>query len=219
MAENEKQTDSPEDKPPEAAKVSLGKKLWSRLANRRAMGAILAASVIAHGVGFIYYSKLRQIVVQSPEVGLGDFGFESTDTRLSPVTQATFSLHVSLLTDIEPKARTRLYTRRFRVQQDIEQLLRKSQGGDFEDHELAELKRQIQEQINATLDMRAVEQVIIPDREVTRVGHDGPQPPAGEANAPGSQVGNNTSDPSAVAGNQPSRGAASDSPWETTPPQ
>jgi flagellar basal body-associated protein FliL len=219
MAEKEDKTDSPEKEPPKAAPAAKRGKLWSKLANRRTLGAVLAVSVIAHGVGFIYYNKLRQIIVQSPEVGLGEFGFESADTRLSAVMQASFSLHVSLLTDIEPKARARLYARRFRVQQDIEQLLRKSQGGDFEDHELAELKRQIQEQINTTLDMRAIEQVIITDLEVVRADKNGPQPPTVEAKAPDGQVGHGAATPPAVAGNQPNRGAAGSSPWETSPPQ
>ena len=216
MAEKEEKTDSPDDEPPQEKKVSKRKRLWSRLANRRTLGAVLALSVIAHGIGFIYYNKLRQIIVQSPEVGLGEFEFEKVDTRLSPVTQATFTLHVSLLTDTETKARARLYTRRFRVKQDIEQLLRDAQGGDFEDPILEELKRRIREQINKTLDMRVVEQVIITDLAVTLAGKDGPQSPALEPTATNRQAG---SPPPAVAGNQPSGGGAGDSPWETTPPQ
>lgn len=219
MAEKEEQADSPEEKPSAAKKESLRKRLWSRLANRRTLATILAVSVIAHGIGFIYYSKLRQIIVQSPEVSLGEFEFENVDTRLSPVTRATFTLHISLLTDIEPKARTRLYRRRFRVQQGIEQLLREAQGGDFEDAKLDELKERIQEQINETLDVRAIEEVIVTDLVVKRVGKDGPQSPAVETRTPNGQVGDNAAAPGAVAGNQPSGGAAGDSPWETTPPQ
>ncbi len=89
----------------------------------------------------------------------------------------------------------------------------------FEDHELAELKRQIQEQINTTLDMRAVEQVIITDLEVIRADKNGPQPSTVEAKAPDGQVGHGAAAPPAVAGNQPNRGAAGSSPWETSPPQ
>ncbi|MCH8923693.1 MAG: hypothetical protein IIA67_11175 [Planctomycetes bacterium] len=219
MAENKDPTESTQDESPQEPKAPQRKKLWSRLANRRTLAAILAASVIAHGVGFIYYNKLRHIIVQSPEVGLGEFEFEGVDTRLSPVTRATFSLHVSLLSDIEPRARTRLYTRRFRVQQDIEQLLRESQGGDFEDPKLDEIKNRIQEQINITLDMRAIEQVIVTDLAVTRVGKNAPLTPAATAGATDSREGTTPSASGAIAGNGPKDGPAGDSPWETTPPQ
>lgn len=219
MADKEEKTDDPKDEPPQEAKISKGKRLWARLANRRTLAAILAVSVIAHGVGFIYYTKLRQIIVQSPEVGLGEFEFENFDSRLSPVTRATFSLHISLLTDIEPKARTRLYTRRFRVQQGIEQLLRDSQGGDFEHPKLAGLKERIQEQINETLDMRAIEEVIVTDLVVVRVEKGRGPAPTGNAAASRSQAGNNDAAPGAVAKGPPSGRGAGSSPWETTPPQ
>ena len=75
--------------------------------------------------------------------------------------------------------------RRYAVQQDIEELLRQAHGADFADPVLGELKRQLQEQINRTLEMRAISQVIITDLEL----HQSDSTPAREvAGAPRSPL-------------------------------
>ena len=47
-----------------------------------------------------------------------------------------------------------------RVRQDIEQLLRRARDADFSEPSLAGLKRRIQEQVNETVRMRVVADVI-----------------------------------------------------------
>jgi len=73
---------------------------------------------------------------------------------------------------VRATARTRLAARKFKVQQDVEQLLRQAHPDDFADPVLAGLKRQLQEQINESLGLRAISEVIITSLEY------GSQPPA-----------------------------------------
>jgi hypothetical protein len=77
-------------------------------------------------------------------------------------------LHIGLLKVDDRVARAKLAANKFRVQQDIEELLRQAGGEDFVDPLLTELKRQLQEQINATIGMRAIAQVIITDLSIDR---------------------------------------------------
>ncbi|MEX0866374.1 MAG: hypothetical protein WD030_03380, partial [Pirellulales bacterium] len=69
-------------------------------------------------------------------------------------------------------ARQRLEMHQYRVQQNVEELLRQAHGGDFSDPTLAELKRQMQEKINDTIAVRGISDVIITDlRLQRREGH------------------------------------------------
>lgn len=104
--------------------------------------------------------------VSGGEVTLGQFQFEASPHEVGRVQAARFQLHLALLPDIDEVARLRLKQRQFRVQQDIEQLMRQAHSGDFNDPPLTELKRQLQEQVNETLGIRAVSEVIITDLEL-----------------------------------------------------
>jgi len=60
---------------------------------------------------------------------------------------------------------------RFRVQQNVEELLRRAHGGDFDDPGLGELKRQLQERINERSG-RAIAEVIVTDLKLQHNGQD-----------------------------------------------
>ena len=126
-------------------------------------------TIVVQGGFFTYY----QLAARTPaptretEVGLGDFAFRAGQAEKGRIVAAEFSLHIALLPQLGEAAHFCLKTRKFRVQQDIEELLRQAHGGDFDDPTLAELKRQLQEQVNETLGIRAIADVIITDLKLT----------------------------------------------------
>lgn len=136
-----------------------------RLFSYRGLAIFLLATVIFQGALFSYYQfgGKASATGSSAEVSLGTFHFESDETVGGRVAFAEFGLYIALLEQVDQAARYQLARHQFRVQQDIEELLRQAQSGDFDDPSLEELKRQLQEQINATLQMRAIADVIITD--------------------------------------------------------
>ncbi len=141
---------------------------WRRLFTRKRIAILVVVSILAHGVGFAYFRFFRRsaAAVTSPEVGLGAFRFEAGKGEVGRITGAEFSLHIALLDQVDRAARRRLEDHRVRVQQDVEELLRRAHGGDFEDPSLRELKRQLQERINETLGMRVISDVMITDLKI-----------------------------------------------------
>jgi flagellar basal body-associated protein FliL len=157
----------PEEKPAEPGELVAPR--WRRLLKGHWLAAIVVTSVVAHGLMWAVQTSQRTSGRQvRGEVTLGEFEFHSPPGAVSRVGSASFQLHISLLQEMETRARTRLEGRRFKVQQDVEELLRQAHGGDFDDPQLDELKRQIQEQINQSLDLRAISEVIITDLAVDR---------------------------------------------------
>lgn len=137
---------------------------FAQLFSRGALGTMLAISLVLNA-GVVAYLRLhkpaRVVESGSPEIELGSFIFRGSDTGNAPVAGARFSLCISLLDGAERVAREHLAASRHRVQQAVEELLRTAHSGDFEDPSLSGLKRQLQEQINGVLGMRAISQVII----------------------------------------------------------
>lgn len=125
----------------------------------------LLIPLLATGVGAYAYHKSRQAApaeAASAEVSLGEFRFQAESGQQGKIASAAFSLHVALVDGAKGDAgRQRLEARRYRIQQDIEELLRSAHSGDFEDPRLRELKRQILVQVNDTLAMPAVAEVVI----------------------------------------------------------
>jgi len=139
-----------------------------RFFSYRTLAFFLLATVIFQGALFGYYQFAGSGSESAgpSEVTLGTFQFHSDELAGGRISHAEFGLHVALLEQYDELARYQLESRKFRLQQDIEELLRQAQSGDFEDPSLGELKRQLQEQIDATLKMRAVADVIITDLTV-----------------------------------------------------
>jgi len=175
MAEAPKQDKSTEQSEATPQKPASGKlSWWRRLLTRRWLAILLLTSILVHGIGFAYFrlTNCRPPAVTSPEVSLGKFRFDADDQQASRITNAEFSLHIALLEHVEGAARQRLDAYRFRVQQDVEELLRRAHGGDFDDPGLGELKRQLQERINETLGMRAIAEVIVTDLKLQHNNQD-----------------------------------------------
>ncbi len=175
MAESEKQAaqkaePAPQGEPNSAGKFSRLKNLFGRLLSRKGIAGLLILSIVVHLTGIVYFQVFAggPVTVPDPEIALGEFEFSAGKSELGQITGAKFQLHISPLEKVEPEARYKLHIRKFRVQQDIEELLRQAHGGDFVDPKLAELKRRLQEQVNATLGMRVIADVIITDLELQR---------------------------------------------------
>jgi len=163
--EREKLPDDETDSAETESNASKNTGFLGRLLTRRWLVIIVALSIVVHGAGFSYYQlwgKSRQSKL-SPEISLGTFQFEPNENEKGRIAAAEFSLHIALLEHVDQAARDRLAARKFRVQQDVEELLRQAHSGDFDDPSLGELKRQLQEQVNETLGMRAIADVIITD--------------------------------------------------------
>jgi hypothetical protein len=146
------------EKTPSRHRWSFGQRLFST----KGLVILVGVSVLLHALGFTYarLSKADAPVKETstPETDLGCYTFVANPSEQSDILGAEFALHIALLKHAEAAALKRLTDRKYRVQQNVEQLLRQAHGGDFDDPALGELKRVLQEQINATLDMRAIDE-------------------------------------------------------------
>jgi flagellar basal body-associated protein FliL len=143
----------------------------ARLVTIKALAALLLLSLVAHGAGLVYshYAHRQSDVAGEPmEIDLGTYRFEAEPSEQGSILGAKFRVYIALIEDIHPQARQALAQRQFRVKENIEELLRQAHGGDFADPALGELKRQLQERINETLGLRAIDDVIITDLEMFR---------------------------------------------------
>jgi flagellar basal body-associated protein FliL len=133
---------------------------------------VLVATIAIQATAFIYHraSDRAQQAPSPSEIDLGTFRFETERAEGGQILHADFSLHVALQEAAERVARQKLAARKFRVEQDIEELLRKAHAGDFDDPALQELKRQLLEQIDQTLGLRAISEVIITGLKLQREG-------------------------------------------------
>ena len=172
MAETEapKARDEAEETTSQQAQPKSTAGVLRRFMTRRWIVTIVALSIAVHCVGFAYYQLWGKTAAgqPTPEVSLGAFTFEAPGDEDGRIAAAEFSLHIALLRQVDQPARSRLTARKHRVQQNVEELLRQAHGGDFEDPNLAGLKRQLQEQINETLGIRAIADVIITDLKLHR---------------------------------------------------
>jgi len=174
-----------------ADKPSIKQRLVARFGASKWLGLLIVTTVAVQLLGLWYVNhRIHRSQSTVPnEIGLGHFQYvgDSSPQR-SSIAEASFDVHIRLLDEVKSAAQARLESRRFKVQQDIEQLLRQAHGGDFEDPTLAELKRQFQELINQSLDMHAVSEVIITDLSIDRVDH-GELVGASEASDPNDKSG------------------------------
>lgn len=168
----------PEPKPPpptpdeEEAQSKPSAKMisWKAKVASYAFPIALAVSILANLVGVFYFRSLAiQVYPLAPqEISLGNYSFVSEEHIPGQVTQAQFALHVELIRQAAEPARRLLEVRRYRVRQNLEELLRTAHGGDFSDPTLRGLKGQLQRRINETLEIHAVADVIVTDLRLER---------------------------------------------------
>lgn len=171
-----------ESKP--AKKGGAAKRVFAAATSRATLAVLLAISLVMQGVGFWYYRSTTAAQQPEGEVTLGDFVYQENQPTTANIMAAEFTLHIDLLEALDDEARERLAQRQFRVKQDIEELMRMAKGADFEQTAMDQLKRTLQERINASLDMRAVDEVIITDLRVQRRPIEVAETPSTDATTP-----------------------------------
>ena len=131
--------------------------------SRRGLVVLLVVSLICNGAALAKLGSNGNSASEqlTPEVSLGQFSFVSSQAEADQVVKAEFTMHVALSEDVEKEGRRRIYQRRFRLLQDVEELLRGAHSGDFDDPLLRGLKQKLKERINKTLGIRAAAYVII----------------------------------------------------------
>lgn len=153
--------------------------------SRHGLMVTLVISLVANGIALATLRSNDNLPVAplTPEMLLGQFGFVSSQAEADQVIEAEFSVHVALSEDVEEEGRRRIFQRQFRLQQDVEELLRRAHSGDFDDPLLKDLKQQLKERINKTLGIRAAAYVIITGLQTQRKDS-----PAVETEGPASLV-------------------------------
>jgi hypothetical protein len=128
------------------------------------LASLVAGTVVAHGLLLVLHRwGAAPTAEQSHEATLGQFHYVARGPGEVGIQGATFELSVALLDDMAPLGRARLEARKHKVQQNVEELLRRAHPGDFDDAALAGLKRHLQTQINDALGVRAISEVLITD--------------------------------------------------------
>jgi flagellar basal body-associated protein FliL len=151
-----------------------------------ALVLLLISTLVIHGIGWAYYKSIKTSapVEFSPEIGVGKYQFIADKTAGGRVSGAEFSLYVTALEGLDRIARTLLTSHKFRVQEEIESLLRQTHSGDFDDPTLNDLKRQIRERINQALGNRVVSDVIIANLKIAASNNKEPASTADAAPSP-----------------------------------
>lgn len=165
MSDNPKAADAAEKESDDVQEVQTKPLWWRRFLTKRWLPILCVVTLLLHcGLLASWRSAIQGPEEKLSEIELGEFRFINTEKN-ARVEQAEFDIHVSLLLGTERLGSQRLAEKKFLVQQGIEELLRQTHAADFDDPTLAELKRQIQEKINESVEMRTVETVIITDLE------------------------------------------------------
>lgn len=170
MAPEQKQPPNPEGEASKAAQPSKSVATWKAALAVYALPAALIVSIVANLAGVFYFRSLAMGAAPETEneIPLGNFRFVADEYESGQVTEAQFVLHIELVRQADRPARLLLESRRQKVRQNVEELLRTAHGGDFNDPALRELKNQLQKRINETLGIRAVADVIVTELEMQR---------------------------------------------------
>ena len=129
---------------------------------------VLVCTLIAPCIGIAYY-KLNNnapVVESSPEISLGDYQFSADKSADGRISGADFTVYITALDGLDRITRAKITSHKYRVQEEIETLLRQAHTGDFDDPMLTELKQKIREQVNRVIGNRVVSDVIITNLKI-----------------------------------------------------
>jgi flagellar basal body-associated protein FliL len=145
---------------------AAGRPWWKSSSILCWFGAIVVASIVFQVVLFVV---LRKAATAKPtaiaEYTVGTFTFASAGADEKPIS-GQLDLHLRFVEDLDAAARQRLAAHKFRVRESIESVLRKSHELDLGESALARLKHEVQEKVDAAIDLRAVAEVIFTDINV-----------------------------------------------------
>lgn len=144
--------------------IASCKKFAKKCATPKVLFGLAMLSFAVQGCLYWYYATRPG--PESREVDLGKFQYVaySPDGSLNDallVEKADFELHVSLNKNSQKRATELMGLRKRKLRQGIEELIRQARDREFADPELVELKRRLMEQINHTLGIKAVDEVLI----------------------------------------------------------
>jgi flagellar basal body-associated protein FliL len=130
---------------------------------------LLVSTLVLHGIGLAYYKSgtNKAPTEYSPEIAVGNYQFTTDKPIGARITAVEFSLYFTALDGLDNVARNRMISRKYRVQQELESLMRQVHSGDFEDPNLNDLKRQIRDRINQALGNRVVSDVIVANLKIS----------------------------------------------------
>jgi hypothetical protein len=136
---------------------------WIRLFSSRWLIAAVAISFLLE-TAIIYWFRMRSpqeaaIVVE--EIPLGSFDFSRSGDRDKPVYRGQFDLFVRLSDRLESSDRQQFMREQPRLQQAVEDTLRRLRLADFTDLRLSRLKSRVQERLNDELGFDAVTEVLV----------------------------------------------------------
>jgi flagellar basal body-associated protein FliL len=172
VANESKHPENPDSEETKTEESSAGKSKFAWLYGKTMqywLAILLISTIVFHGIGLAYYkvNSARVSAEITPEIALGDFQFAADKTAGSRINGVNFSLYITANDGLDQIARSQLTTHKYRVQQEVEALLRQAHSGDFEDPSLSDLKRRLREQINNVLKLRVVSDVIVTNLKIT----------------------------------------------------
>ncbi|MDA7977788.1 MAG: hypothetical protein MPJ50_03330 [Pirellulales bacterium] len=187
MAENKEEPETTEAPAKTGLKqriAQFGKSLVDRCLRPRVMLSLAVSSFVIHSALYWYYSTLP--TDHSREVALGEFHYvaytsDGSIAEAALVSSADFELHVILIPTVEERARKLITLRERKLRQEIEELIRQSRDSEFADPLLVELKRRLLGQINHTLGIKAIEEVLITELQLSQREAESPSPNESEA--------------------------------------
>ncbi len=172
MAKEQTRSPPKADREPseQAAVQSPQASRWEALFTRKRLATLLAASLVVHVAVFAYYGfrSTRGDAEQQPEaeVALGSYCYQGDRVEGGRVARADFALYAALADVHDSRARSLLADHKYRIQQGVEELLRRAHAGDFEDPVLRDLKRRLQDRIEETVGERVVAGVMVTNLKV-----------------------------------------------------
>ena len=112
------------------------KKGVKQILNYKLIAVLIIITVVINGAGWAFRTLGNGHALGRLEHDLGTYHFSADPGEAGDVSAAQFHLHIAVLDGIEKEVLRRLTEKKFRVQQDVEELLRRAHGGDFADPSL-----------------------------------------------------------------------------------
>lgn len=159
----------PEPSEPTSAKPSAGSQSRG-LFTRKGLVILLSVSLVVHGMVFgylgLFSGKAERELTPEAEVALGTFCYHGDRVEGGRVTQVDFSLYLALANPGDRADWKLVAAHKYRLQEGVEELLRRAHAADFEDPVLRELKRRLRQRIEETLGRPVVADVMVTNLKV-----------------------------------------------------
>jgi hypothetical protein len=136
---------------------------WTRLFSSRWLIGAVAISFLLEAA-IIYWFRMRspqEAAIIAEEIPLGSFEFSRSGGVDKQIYRGQFDLFVRLSDHLESSERQQFMREQPRLQQAVEEALRRLRLADFTDLRLSRLKTHVQERLNDELGFDAVAEVLV----------------------------------------------------------